>query len=64
MMELFLEIALHWKPFTFATVSSILGRHLHAIYNHSQGIWGRLWFSCEIAHYGKGLIFVFEEFFC
>ena len=23
----------------------------------------RLWFSCEIMHYGKSLISVFEEFF-
>ena len=30
-------------------------------YNHSQNIWDWLWFSYEIAHYGKTLISVFED---
>ena len=29
----------------------------------SRGIWGWLWFSCGVVQYGKGLIFVFQEFF-
>ena len=28
--------------------------------NQSQNIWDWLWFSCEIKHYGKSLISVFE----
>ena len=32
-------------------------------YNHSENIWDWIWFSCEIAHYGKNLISAFEEFF-
>ena len=31
--------------------------------NHSQNIWDKLYFSCEIAHYGKSLISVFQEIF-
>ena len=31
--------------------------------NHSENIWDWLWFSCEVAHYGKNLISAFEEFF-
>ena len=30
--------------------------------NHSQNIWDWPWFSCEIAHYRKGLVPVFGEF--
>ena len=35
-------------------------------YSHSRGIrgiWGWLWFSCGVAHCGKELISVFQEFF-
>ena len=31
--------------------------------NYSQNIWERLLFSCEIAHYGKSSISVFQENF-
>ena len=31
--------------------------------NHSQKNYGKLWFSCKIAHYGKGLNSFFQEFF-
>ena len=31
--------------------------------NYSQNIWERLLFSCEIAHYGKSSISVFQEIF-
>ena len=29
--------------------------------NHSENIWDKLLFSCEITHYGKSLISVFQE---
>ena len=32
-------------------------------YSHSQTILDWLWLSCEIVHYVKSLISVFEEFF-
>ena len=28
----------------------------------SRGIWGWLWFSCGVAHGGKGFICIFREF--
>ena len=31
--------------------------------NHSQNIFDKLYFSYEIAHYGKGLVSVFQEIF-
>ena len=31
--------------------------------NHSQNIWDKLYFSCEIVHYGKSSISVFQEIF-
>ena len=34
-----------------------------ATYNLSQDIWDQLWFWCEIVHYEKSLISVFQEFF-
>ena len=33
------------------------------VYNHSQDIWNKFCFPCEIVHYRKSLISVFEEFF-
>ena len=32
-------------------------------YNHSENIWDKLYFSCEIAHYVKGSSSVFQEIF-
>ena len=32
-------------------------------HNHSEGILDWFQFSCEVAHYGKSLISVFEKFF-
>ena len=32
-------------------------------YNHLRNFWDELQFSCEIAHYGKSLIFIFQKFF-
>ena len=30
-------------------------------FNHSQNIWDKLYFSCEIEHYGKSSISIFQE---
>ena len=30
----------------------------------SRGVWGWLWFSCGMVQCGKGLIPIFEHFFC
>ena len=32
-------------------------------YKHGQNIWEKLWFACEIAHYGKSSISIFKESF-
>ena len=32
-------------------------------YNHSQSIEEKLYFSCEIVHYGKSSISIFQEIF-
>ena len=31
-------------------------------YNHRQNVWDKLWFSCEIGHYRKSSISIFQEF--
>ena len=31
--------------------------------NHLQNIWDKIYFSCEITHYGKNSISIFQEFF-
>ena len=33
------------------------------VYNHSQNILDKLWFSCETTHYGKCSMFIFQEIF-
>ena len=30
-------------------------------YNHSQNIWDKLYFSLEIAHYGKNSVSIFQK---
>ena len=32
------------------------------VYNHSQNIWDKLYFSFEIVHYGKSSISIFSRF--
>ena len=33
------------------------------VYNHTQSIWDKIWFSCEITHYKKSSISVLQETF-
>ena len=49
----------HYRSFHYMLIMGASRR----TYSLSQDIWGWLWFSCEIEHYGKGLISIFEEFF-
>ena len=44
------------KAFPPLLVWTYLGSHLSAFSNHSQNIWDKLYFSCEIAKYRKVLI--------
>ena len=33
------------------------------VYNHSQNIWDKVQFSCDIVHYGESLVSIFQKVF-
>ena len=46
------------KNFSKFCVSIVVMSRIKAM----DGIWGRLWFSCEIVQCGKALISIFQQF--
>ena len=59
---IWLKIVLFFKDYT--QVIKMTSSYIRLKpYKLSQNIWGKLYFFCEVAHYGKSSISIFQDFF-